>query len=93
VPAPEFRFDITLSRGAASGDIADVFVDVFRSVLAHVGLKGKATDRLLAQALKAQRAAPAGACTLRFRAHAGELEIALSQSGRSWRTSCPVPIR
>ena len=90
--APEFRFDITLSGGAGS-DPADVLVDVFRSVLAHVGLKGKATNRLLAQAMKAQREAPAGACTLRFTAHAGELEIALSQSGRSWRTSCPVPIR
>ena len=91
--APEFRFDITLSRGAPGSDAADVLVDVFRSVLAHVGLKGKATNRLLAQAMKAQREAPAGACTMRFTAHAGELEIALSQSGRSWRTSCPVPIR
>ena len=90
--APEFRFDITLSRGAP-GDAADVMVDVFRSVLAHVGLKGRATDRLLAEAMKEHRAAPDGACTLRFTAHAGELEIALSQSGRNWRTSCPFPIR
>ena len=91
--APEFRFDITLSRGAPGTDATDVLVDVFRSVLAHVGLKGRASDRLLAQALKAHRAAPAGACTLKFRAHAGELEIALSQAGRNWRASCPVPIR
>ena len=91
--APEFRFDITLSRDAPGSDGSDVLADVFRSVLAHVGLKGKATDRLVAQAMKAHRAAPAGACTLRFTAHAGELEIALSQSGQSWRTSCPVPIR
>jgi hypothetical protein len=31
-------------------------------------------------------------CTLRFVAHAGEIEIVLSQAGHDWRTSCPVPI-
>jgi hypothetical protein len=93
VSAPEFRFDITFSEDPPGGDAPDVLVDVIRSVLAHVGLKGKATDRVLAQAVKAQRAAPAGPCTVRFTAHAGQLEIALSQSGQSWQTSCPVPIR
>lgn len=92
MPAPEFHFGLTLSGGGAGGE-AHVFVDVFRSVLAHVGLKGEACDRLLNQVMTERRAAPAGDCTLRFTAHAGELEIALSQAGRDWHTSCPVPIR
>jgi hypothetical protein len=89
VPALEFRFGLTLK----GGDGGPVLVDVFRSVLALVGLKGEAAERLLDQAMAEQRAAPAGDCTLSFNSHAGELEIALSQAGRNWRTSCPVPIR
>jgi len=79
---------MTLSGGASD---AHVLLDVSRSVLAHVGLKGAAADPLLDALLAAQRAAPAGRCTVRFISHAGELEIALSQSGCDWRTSCPVP--
>jgi len=81
---------MTLS-GAASD--AHVLVDVSRSVLAHVGLKGAAAAPLLDALMAARSAAPAGLCTVRFISHAGELEIALSQSGRDWRTSCPVPIK
>ena len=69
-------------------------MDVFRSVLWQVGLTGEAADRLLEQLLDVYRAAPGDAdCTVRFVAHDGEIEIALSQAGRQWRTSCPVPIR
>ena len=77
------------------GDALDhqVIVDVSRSVLAHVGLKGKAAAPILDAVLAARRAAPSGDCTLRFTAHAGELEIALSQAGHDWHTTCPVPIR
>ena len=85
---------MTLSRGAPEGAAgavaAGALVEVLRSVLAYVGLKGKASERLLAEAMKAHGAAPDGECTLVLTAHAGELEIALSQSGRSWRTTCPA---
>ncbi|HUK32653.1 MAG TPA: hypothetical protein VLV86_02015 [Vicinamibacterales bacterium] len=98
--APEFQFGITLAGGALGPDdhvshaANTLLVDVFRSVLWQVGLSGDAADRLLEQLLAAHRAAPAGdSCTLRFVAHAGQIEIALSQAGRQWRTSCPVPIR
>ena len=86
----EFRFDMTLNDGAITGHI---LVDVFRSVLGHVGLKGEAADRLVDQVMKERRAAPAGACTIHFAARAGEFEITLTQSGRNFRTTCPVPVR
>jgi len=84
---------MTLGGLAAGSEAAHVFVDVFRSVLGHVGLKGEAADRLLDQVMAERRKAPSGDCTLRFTAHAGELEIALSQAGRDFRMSAPVPIR
>lgn len=92
MPAPEFRFGITLG-GAPDNEVTHVMVDVFRSVLAHVGLKGSAADPLLDELMAARRAAPSGECTLRFTAHADELEIAFSRGGRDWRTSCPIPVR
>ena len=83
---------MTVSGGGLDGAHTDALVtNVFKSVLSQVGLGGDAADRLLGQALAARGAA--GACTLRFAAHAGELEIALSQAGRDWHASCPVPIR
>jgi hypothetical protein len=85
---------MTLSGGAPGSDVGHVLVDVFRSVLGHVGLKGEAAARLLDQMMTERRAAPSASdCTLRFTSHAGELEIVLSQDGRDWRTSSPVPIR
>ena len=66
---------------------------VCRSVLGQAGLEGEAADRLIDELAAERAAAPAGACTLHFAAHAGELQIVLSQAGRDWRTSCPVPIR
>jgi hypothetical protein len=81
---------MTLSGGAVD---ARVLVDLFRTVLAHVGVKGEASDRLLDQLMTEHRKTPGADCTLGFTAHAGEIEITLSQAGRSWRTSCPVPIR
>ena len=62
-------------------------------LLVQVGVVGDGGERIVEQLLKAQRALPAGTCVLKFTAHAGELEIALSQAGRDWRTSCPVPVR
>jgi hypothetical protein len=96
VPAPEFQFGITLAAGAQSPGHPDnaLLVDLFRSVLWQVGFSGDAADHLLEQLLAAHRAAPGdAACTVRFVVHAGEIEIALSQADRNWRTSCPVPIK
>ncbi len=70
-----------------------VLIDVFRSVLAHVGLKGEAGDRLLDQVMAERRKAQGVDCTVLFNAHAGEIVITLTQAGRDWRTSCQVPIR
>ena len=88
---------MTLSGGAdghVDRAVNALLVDVFRSVLWQVGLTGDAADRLLEQLLEAYRTAPLGTdCTVRFVVHDGEIEIALSQAGRHWRTSCPVPIR
>ena len=96
--APEFQFGITLSSGPTTagqdGAVSNALVvDVFRSVLWQVGVSGDAADRLLEQLLAANRAAPPGAVTIRFVAHAGRIDIVLSQGGGDWRTSCQVPIR
>ena len=80
---------MTLSGGVPE---ARVLVDVCKSVLAHVGVRGEASDRLLDQLMTEHRKCP-GDCTVCFTAHAGEIEIALSQAGRDWRMSCPVPVR
>ena len=76
--------------GAADGR---VLAEVFRHVLAHAGLNGEASERLLDQVMEQRRETPSGDFTLKFNAHAGELEITLSQAGRDWHTTCPVPIR
>jgi hypothetical protein len=88
VPAKEFRFGMTLS---ATGD-SHLLVDVVRSMLAHVGLKGDARDRLIDEIVEQRRAAPAGACTVHVTARSGEVEITFAQSGRDFKTSCPVPL-
>jgi hypothetical protein len=79
--------------GGPGGVVGLVLADVFRHVLAHAGLNGEASERLLDQVMEQRRTGPGGGCTLRFAAHAGELEITLSQAGRDWHTTCPVPVR
>jgi len=80
-------------NGAAGGDVgASVLGEVVRSVLASMGVKGDAADRLIDGVMAEYRSAD-GAFTLRFAAHAGELEIAFSRNGRDFRASCPVPVR
>ena len=77
-------------NGPADG--TTVLVEVVRSVLASAGGKGKAADRLIDEVTAVYRKGE-GACTLRLAAHAGEIEIAFSRSGRDFRASCPVPVR
>ena len=81
---------MTLAGGEPN---SHVIVDVFHSVLAHAGLNGEASDRLLDQVMTEFRKGQGGDCVLRFAAHDGELEIAFSRDGRDFRTSCPVPVR
>ena len=84
---------MTLTSGAPDGKAGHILADVFRSVLAHAGLKGEASDRLLDQVMNERRKSASEDCTVRFASHAGELEITLSQNGHDWRTSCPAPGR
>jgi len=84
---------MTLDARAPHHEVVAMMTDVLRRVLAHAGLGGGAAEQLVDQLLMAREALPAGACTLKFAAHAGELQIALSQAGRDWHTSCPLPIR
>jgi hypothetical protein len=80
-------------NGGPGSSVGPVLAEVFRHVVAHVGLNGEAGERLLDQVMEQRRDAADGGCTLRFTARAGELEITLSQAGRDWHTTCPVPIR
>ena len=80
-------------NGGPGGVAGLVLADVFRQVLAHAGLNTEASERLLDQVMEQRRAASDGDCALRFTAHAGELEITLTQAGRDWHTTCPVPVR
>ena len=75
------------------GPAGSVLADLFRHVVAHVGLNAEACERLLDQVMEQRRSRPDGDCTLHFTAHAGELQITLSQAGHDWHTTCPVPIR
>ena len=70
-----------------------VLAEVFRSVLAQVGVKGEASERLLDQVMDERRKAAIADCKVHFIAHAGEIEIWLLHDGRDFRTSCPVPVR
>jgi len=83
-----------MTLNGAPGDAVGtpLLVEVVRSVLASAGVKGEAADRLIDEVTAAYRTGE-GACTLRFAAHAGEIELAFSRSGRDFRASCPVPVR
>ena len=75
------------------GESGPVLAEVFRSVLAHVGLKGEAGERVLDQVMTERRKAQTPDCTVRFAAHAGEIIITLTQAGCDWKMSAPVPVR
>ena len=82
-----------MTLGGAADSTPVLLVDVCRSVLGSVGLRGEAGERLLDQVMTAYRKGAASGCTLRFTAHAGEIEIALSKNGSDFRASSPVPVR
>ena len=68
---------------------ADMLADLLRTVLAHAGYGGDTLERLVKQVNRAREAA-SQPCRVQFLARGGELQIVVSQSGRDWRTSCPV---
>ena len=83
---------MTLNGASGGNDSTPVLVELFRSVLGSVGVAGEGADRLIDQVMTEYRRGE-GACTLRFAAHAGEIEVALARGGRDFRASCPVPVR
>lgn len=84
-----------MTLGGAPGSDAGtpLLVEVCRSVLASVGLKGEGGERLIDQVMTEYRKGAAGGCALRFTAHAGEIAIHLSKNGTDFRASWPVPVR
>ena len=88
----DFVFALDLSDPA---QFDPMLAEVARAVFVHVGYHGAAAGELTT-ALKAAllKAAASGGqrCALRFEAHGGELQIAVScDGGGEWRTSRPLP--
>ena len=88
----EFMFALDLSDRAPFDEMLD---DVARHVLRHVGYGGEMTADLVAllrAALSHRRAPGPDQCRVQFTAHAGELDIVVSDvGGREWRTRRPLP--
>ena len=85
--AHDFAFALTLSGQAHD---SEMLTDLLRTVLEHAGYAGDALERLVQQVSAVRAEGPLGApCAVRFQARGGELQIALSQAGREWRTTCP----
>jgi hypothetical protein len=93
VPDHEFLFALELSEDARRLD--GMLTDVAAAVLGHVGFSGEGVNRITAglrEALAAGAAGRQARCDVAFRAHAGELQIVVSCSGRpEWRTTVPLP--
>ena len=83
--ADDFAFVLTLSGHAHD---SEMLTDVLRTVLGHAGYTGETLERLVKQVNAVRAAGKPGA--IRFQAQGGELEIVISQSGREWRTTCPL---
>lgn len=89
---PDFAFAVRISGGAP---LEDLLNDVASAVLRHAGCVPEAVDELttaLRGALLEARRQSEGGLGVQLRAHAGELEIAVSQGERwTWRTSRSMP--
>ena len=86
--AHDFAFTLSVS---GHGHDADMLIDLLRTVLAQAGYSGDTLDRLVRQVTSVCAvAAAAQPCDVRIEARDGELQIVVSQSGRDWRTTCPV---
>lgn len=82
----EFLFALELSDPARCDQMMD---EVAATVFKHAGLSPADAGEALASLRSAlANAAEAGSerCDVQFRAHAGELRIAVSAAGREWHT-------
>ena len=88
----EFLFALELSDEKS---FDGMLAEVTRAVLVHVGLDTPAIDELsraLRRALGDGAAAGRHRCDVRFRAHAGELQIVVVyDGGQPWETTRPLP--
>ena len=87
----DFVFALDLSNPA---QLDSMLVEVARAVFAHVGYSAEAARDLTAELRNAVIEATTGGqpCSLRFEAHAGELQVLVSRDGGSgWRTSHRLP--
>jgi hypothetical protein len=87
VAAHDFAFALTLPGHASD---TEMLTDLLRAVLTQAGYAGNTLDRLVRQVSSVRAKDPAQACRVRIEASGGELQIVVSQSGRDWRTTCPV---
>ena len=86
--AQDFAFALTLAGHVLDSDLLS---DLLRTVLGNAGYGGDTLERLVRQVTGRAGGGPqASPCRVRIEAHAGELQIAVSQGGREWRTACPV---
>lgn len=90
--AHEFLFALELSDEA---QFDEMLSDLARAVLAHVGCGATAIAELtteLHRALAGGLAQGRRRCTVQFRAHAGELHLAIAcDGGAEWRTTRRLP--
>lgn len=88
----EFLFALELSD---EPPFDEMMGELARAVLAAVGYAPDAVDdlrRVLHAALASGSADGHRSCDVRFRAHGGELSIAVSYAGGAqWRTTRPLP--
>jgi hypothetical protein len=89
VSAHEFLFWLQLTDDAAYEDmLQELIVDV----LDHVGYGGDAAAQLVDEMHGALAASEGcGPCDVRFRAHAGQLQIVIVHGGGEWQTTRPLP--
>ena len=85
----DFAFALALSGHLLDSEL---LTEVLRTVLSHAGYGGDTLERLVRQVDVKAAGSPPLPCRVRFEAHAGELQIVVSQAGREWRTTCPVLI-
>jgi len=89
VSVRDFEFALHIS----DNDPDDIMLrDVVRSVLDRIGFGASAAAELM-DLMRADRAREpqSVSCLMRFRAHGGELHIAMVTGGREWKTSRPLP--
>ena len=89
--AKEFSFALELSD---EPDFEAMLSDLTAAMLAFLGYSRAAAEELggaLGGAVRDCRSKDVRQCEIRFRAHAGELQIVVSHAGGRWRAARPLP--